>query len=178
MVTGVDYSAEPISRAKQKAKERGLSATFLVTDAALEDLATVFDTVIDSGLFHVFSDEQRQRYVEGLARVLKLGGVLYLLCFSDAEPGDLGPRRVSQKEIRYAFDDGWKIEAIEPSRFTGIKHDLPHISESTFSVGGPKAWFVVVRRTGWPGSVRGPGPILDGDVPKETSAALVAPRLF
>ena len=53
--------------------------------------------MIDSGLFHVFSNEDRQRYVEGLASVLRPGGKLFLLCFSDEEPGTQGPRRVSKK---------------------------------------------------------------------------------
>ena len=60
-----------------------MSATFLVMDGlALKDLPEVFDSVIDSDLFHVFSDEDRKRYVEGLATVLKPGGRLFLLCFS------------------------------------------------------------------------------------------------
>src|ERR1700694_3673505 len=38
-VTGIDYLAEPINRAKQKATERGLTATFLIMDAlALKNL--------------------------------------------------------------------------------------------------------------------------------------------
>ncbi len=65
-VTGIDFLVEPINRAKQKAAERGLTATFLVMDAlALTELPEVFDSAIDSGLFHVFSDDDRQRYVEG-----------------------------------------------------------------------------------------------------------------
>lgn len=96
-VTGIDFLAEPITLAKRKAAERGLTATFLVMDAlALKELPEVFDNTIDSGLFHVFSDDDRRRYVEGLASVLKPGGRLFLLCFSDAEPGDQGPRRVSR----------------------------------------------------------------------------------
>jgi cyclopropane fatty-acyl-phospholipid synthase-like methyltransferase len=62
---------------------------------ALKDLPEVFDAVIDSRLFHVFSDEDRKRYVEGLASVLKPGGRLFLLCFSDEEPGTQGSRRVN-----------------------------------------------------------------------------------
>jgi len=97
-VTGIDFLEEPIRRARRKATERGLTATFLVMDAlALKDLPEVFDSVIDSGLFHVYSDEDRQRYVEGLVTVLKPGGRLFLLCFSDEEPGTQGPRRVSRK---------------------------------------------------------------------------------
>jgi SAM-dependent methyltransferase len=142
-VTGVDFLAEPIKRAKQKAAERGLMANFLVMDAlALTELPELFDSVIDSGLFHVFSDGDRRRYVGGLASVLKPDGRLFLLCFSDEEPGEQGPRRVSRREIEDAFGEGWKIESIEPSRFE-VRPDLKDIS---FSEGGPKAWFVVVRR--------------------------------
>ena len=142
-VTGIDFLAEPINRAKQKAVERGLTATFLVMDAlALKALPEVFDTVIDSGLFHVFSDDDRRRYVEGLATVLKPGGKLFLLCFSDEEPGTQGPRRVSEKEIRDAFAEGWKVESIVPSRF----EVRPDLKELTFSEGGPRALFVVGRR--------------------------------
>jgi len=98
----------------------------------------------DSGLFHVFSDDDRRRYVEGLATILKPGGKLFLLCFSDAEPGDQGPRRVSRKEIEDAFAEGWAVERIEPLRF----EVRPDLKDFTFSEGGPKAWFVVVRRAG------------------------------
>jgi cyclopropane fatty-acyl-phospholipid synthase-like methyltransferase len=73
-----------IQRAQRKAAERGVPATFLVKDAlTLKDWTERFDNVIDSGLFHVFSDEDRLRYVEGLATVLKPGGRLFLMCFSD-----------------------------------------------------------------------------------------------
>jgi len=144
-VTGIDFLTEPINRAKQKAKQRGLSATFLVMDALdLKDLPEVFDNVIDSGLFHVFSDDGRKRYVEGLATVLKPDGGLFMLCFSEDEPGEQGPRRVSRGEIEDSFAKGWQIEAIEPARFE-VRPDLKDIS---FSEGGPKAWFVVVRRAG------------------------------
>lgn len=144
-VTGIDFLDWPIYNAKRKAAERGYQATFLVMDALhLKDLPEVFDTVIDSGLFHVFSDDDRRRYVEGLATVLKPGGKLFLLCFSDDEPGEQGPRRVSRREIEEAFADDWKIESIEPTRFE-VRPDLKDIS---FSEGGPKAWFVRVRRAG------------------------------
>lgn len=144
-VTGIDFLADPITRAKRKAAERGLTATFLVRNAlALREWKDVFDSAIDSGLFHVFSDDDRRRYVEGLASVLKPGGRLFLLCFSDAEPGDQGPRRVSRNELEDAFAEGWVIESVEPSRYE-VRPD-PH--DRSFREGGPKAWFAVVRSTG------------------------------
>jgi cyclopropane fatty-acyl-phospholipid synthase-like methyltransferase len=142
-VTGIDFLEEPISRAKKKVAERGVTATFLVLDAlALNDLPEVFDNVIDSGLFHVFNNDDRRRYVEGLATVLKPGGRLFLLCFSDEEPGTQGPRRVTKKELHAAFTEGWGIESIEPVRF----EVRPDLKDFTFSEGGPRAWFVVVQR--------------------------------
>jgi SAM-dependent methyltransferase len=142
-LTGIDFLAEPIARAKQKAAERGLSVNFLVMDAlALRDLPEVFDHAIDCGLFHVFSDDDRRRYVEGLATVVKPGGGLLLLCFSDEEPGTIGPRRVSRRELETAFADGWTIESIEPARFE-VRNDIPDLN---FSPGGPKAWIARVRR--------------------------------
>ena len=90
-VTGIDFLAEPISLAKQKATERGLTATFLVMDAlAMKDLPEVFDTLIDSGLFHVFGDEDRQRYIDGQASILKPGGRLYLLLLLGRGAGNAG----------------------------------------------------------------------------------------
>src|SRR6476646_6105906 len=65
-VTGIDFLEEPIKRAKQKAAERDLTPTFLVMDAlALKEIPEQFDNVIDSGLFHVFSDDDRKKYVAG-----------------------------------------------------------------------------------------------------------------
>src|SRR4051812_36884442 len=111
---------------------------------ALTDLDRHFDGVIDSGLFHVFSDEDRARYVAGLAHVTRPGGRLFLLCFSDEEPGTQGPRRVSEREIREAYADGWAVEEVRAARFE-VRPDLEGIS---FSEGGPKAWSSVIRREG------------------------------
>jgi SAM-dependent methyltransferase len=142
-VTGFDFIEEAIRRARRKAAERGLPATFHVKDAlSLKDWSERFDNVIDSGLFHVFSDDHRRRYVEGLTNVLKPGGRLFLLCFSDEEPGEQGPRRVAKSELRNAFAEGWVIESIEPSRFE-VRPDLKDLA---FSEGGPTAWFFVARR--------------------------------
>jgi cyclopropane fatty-acyl-phospholipid synthase-like methyltransferase len=108
-VTGIDFVEEAIRLARGKAAERGLNVEFQVKDAmTLGDWDKRFATVIDSGLFHVFSDEDRVRYVAGLSHVTEPGGRLLLLCFSDEEPGTQGPRRVSQREIRATFEDAWK----------------------------------------------------------------------
>jgi cyclopropane fatty-acyl-phospholipid synthase-like methyltransferase len=144
-VIGIDFVEEAIRRARRKAAERGLSVQFLVKDATtLADWGERFATVIDCGLFHVFSDDDRRRYVGGLARVIEPGGRLFLMSFSDEEPGTEGPRRVSRQELYDAFTGGWEVESVQPCQI----EVNPEFTEVQFSEGGPKAWFAVVRRKG------------------------------
>jgi 2-polyprenyl-3-methyl-5-hydroxy-6-metoxy-1,4-benzoquinol methylase len=103
-VVGVDAVEAAVEAARRKAVARGLQAEFLVHDAlALQGLGRRFATVVDSGLFHTFDDRERTRFVRSLAAALSLGGHYYVLCFSELEAGDGGPRRVTQAELRAAF---------------------------------------------------------------------------
>jgi SAM-dependent methyltransferase len=137
-VVGVDISPVAIGRARAKAAERGVKARFEVGDVLrLGRLGIAFDTVIDSGVFHVFDDSDRARYVSSLASALRPGGTCYLMCFSDRQPGDAGPRRVSQDELRSAFADGWAVVSI-----AGQEFDLnPGLGVPT-----AQAWLATLRR--------------------------------
>ena len=145
-VLGIDFLEGPIQEARRKAAERGLDAEFITTDAlTLPTLGRQFDSVIDCGLFHVFSDEDRVRYVAGLSSVTRPGGRLFLLCFSDLEPGSPGPEaRLRAGDLRDAFADGWIMEELRAARFEIV----PNLKDVSFSEGGPQAWFAVVRRQG------------------------------
>ncbi len=141
-VVGIDFIEFPIMEAKRKAEERGVEAEFLQLDALqLTNLDRQFDSVIDCGLFHVLSDADRRPYVAGLAHVTKLGGKMFLMCFSGQEPAGPGPRRIGQDEIRAAFADGWTVESITPSHF-----EPNPASNEKFVDGGPRAWLAVIRR--------------------------------
>jgi beta-N-acetylhexosaminidase len=138
---GVDVSGRAIQRARDKAAERGLAARFEVADALrLVDLGLTFDTIIDSGMFHVFDDEDRARYVASLAPVLRPGGFCYLMCFSDRQPGDAGPRRVRQDELRAAFGHGWTVTSIEAAEFD--------LNRAGLGIPSAQAWLAVIERTG------------------------------
>jgi len=138
---GVDFSPLAIGRARDKAVERGIPARFEVADVlSLGQLGLTFDTVIDSGVFHVFDDNDRARYVTSLASVLEPGGTCYLMCFSEHEPGDVGPRRVRQDELRSAFRDGWDVAEIVPGAF-----DIN--PGPWFGVTATQAWLATIRRT-------------------------------
>ena len=134
--TGVDAAPKAIARAEEKARERGLRARFLVADALdLGSLGEQFDTVVDSGLFHVFEDDDRARYVESLGAAVRPGSRYFMLCFSEHQPGDWGPRRVTQAEIRASFAEGWQVDSIEAERL--------HV---TFDAGGVAAWLASLTR--------------------------------
>jgi hypothetical protein len=93
------------------------------------------DTVLDSGLFHVFDDHDRARFVESLAAVTEPGASYYMLCFSDRQPGDWGPRRVSQQEIRASFTRGWQVDSIQAVTF-----------DVTLDPAGVHAWRAAITR--------------------------------
>ena len=142
-VLGVDFVEKPLEEARRKAEERGVQIEFLQMDALiLKELDWTFGNVIDCGLFHVFSDEDRRLYVEGLAHVTEHGGRVFLMCFSDEELGDTGPRRIAQGDLREAFALGWTIESITATRF----EPNPDTDERHFGDDGPKAWFAIIRR--------------------------------
>jgi len=135
---GVDISPSAIEQARRKAAERGLTVRFEVADALnLGQLGLTFDTVIDCGLFHTFDDDGRARYVTSLASVLRPGGTCYLMCFSDRQPGEFGPRRVRQDELRAAFSDGWAVESIVADAFE-VNAGFPGRTA--------QAWLATIRR--------------------------------
>ena len=120
-VRGVDVSQEAIERARGKARQRGLSAEFMVGDVlALDEIVRLeppFRTVMDIGCFHTFANADRPVYASSLAAVTEPGAVLHLLCFSEQTLGNDGPRRVTQGEITATFSREWDVESIEPDTF-------------------------------------------------------------
>ncbi len=135
--TGIDAAPAAIAIAERKARDRRMTARFLVWNAL--DLASLnerFDTVLDSGLFHVFEDADRLRFVDSLRAVIPAGGRYHMLCFSDRQPGDWGPRRVTQDEIRASFGDGWQVDSIEAAKM-----------DINIDPDGALAWRATITRT-------------------------------
>ena len=123
--TGIDIAPTAIRLAEAKAAERGLAATFVVGDACRTTFAEPFETVLDCGLFHTFDDADRATFVSHLGTTVRPGGRFFMLCFSDSEPGDWGPRRISTDEIDAAFRAGWTVDAIEPADLLVTIRDEP-----------------------------------------------------
>lgn len=151
-VVGVDAAPTAIARAQEKAHSRGVTATFAVVDAVeLPGYARQFDTVLDTGLFHTFDDDQRARYVRALHRVCREGARVHVLCFSDDAPPEYGPRTVSAAELRAAFRDGWHVDEVRATSFEGL---VPHefAGESVGVAAGERtampAWLATATKTG------------------------------
>jgi SAM-dependent methyltransferase len=145
---GVDVAPTAIAQAREKAADRGITASFLVADAlALERLNRTFDSVLDVGLFHTFDDDDRAGYVQSLASVMSPGSVLQLLCFSDATPGSEGPRRVTEPELRSAFaTGGWNIVSIVPERIE-INPSWATDDAESWMRDGAASWLATIERT-------------------------------
>ncbi|WP_216896403.1 class I SAM-dependent methyltransferase [Nocardia alni] len=126
-VFGVDLSPSALAHARRNAAGKGISAArFELADMVAigddPDLAAelgVFDTIVDSALFHIFreDDQARASYERALRRLCAPGGRVHVLALSDVEEG-FGPR-VSDQLIRESFGAGWELEELRPARYRG-----------------------------------------------------------
>jgi len=121
-VVGIDLARAAIEKARAKAVERGASVAFEVRDAldlvGLDlvgpwCLGRAVDTALDVGLFHTLQPADRARYAASLWAVMRPGGRLFLLCWSNRNPFGYGPERVTRRQIRASFRTGWVVEAIQ-----------------------------------------------------------------
>jgi len=117
-VTGIDLAEIAISDAKAKTAERHVNVNFVVGDVLrMYQLfkESEFDVIIDSFLFHTFTDEERPIFARQVYRVHKPEGKYFMLCFSDKDPAFPGPRRISKAEIEHTFTPLFKIIYIADS---------------------------------------------------------------
>lgn len=141
--TGVDLAATALRAARDKARRRGLSARFLHHDARrVADLGEQFDTVLDSGLFHMLDSQDRTAFAAGVRAVLRPGGRYFMLCFSDREPltpGARGPHRLTREDIETAFAGALRVDSIVPATI-----------EITLDPAGIRAWSVAMTAEATP----------------------------
>jgi SAM-dependent methyltransferase len=101
---GVDFSPEAIKVARQRAQEADVTVDWRVGDALdlpIEDGA--IDFAFDRGCFHHVPEEDRPRYAEQVARVLRPGGRLFLRGFDPAGDPDSPFVPVTEEAIDRAF---------------------------------------------------------------------------
>jgi cyclopropane fatty-acyl-phospholipid synthase-like methyltransferase len=138
-VVGLDLDVSALADAERKAEERGLrgKVTFRCFDIRrLAELGEAFDTAVDSLVFHGLDEATRRDYVSGLRAVLRPGGRLYVLCYSDRHvgPPDV-PHKVSLDDVHAAFSDGWSVTDAEPTTSASNVHHH-----------GVSAWLITCTR--------------------------------
>ena len=143
-VVGIDYLEEPIRRAARRPRSeilKSISSSPTPRNSPKCPAPSIQSS--DSGLFHVFTDDDRRKYVAGLAHVLNAGGRVFLMCFRNEEPGESARDASHARNCRRPSLAGWQIEWIEPSHF----EINPKFTGATFSEGGPKTSSVTARLT-------------------------------
>jgi len=134
-----------IEVAREKANKNNVNIQFEVINM-LGDLSKTnlkqhsYDTILDSAVFHVFSNEDRQTYIKNVEYLIKPGGLYIQLCFSEKETREGGPRRITKSDLNELFSSktGWTIESIE---------DVIYESRSDCSLGlDGRGYLSLIRR--------------------------------
>jgi len=68
-------------------------------------------------MLHCLGDDQRDRFVAGLEVALRPGGRYFLLCDARSDGSPESVPGLSEAELRRRFDDGWRVEFVEPTVF-------------------------------------------------------------
>ncbi len=144
-VVATDIAAAAIEKARHAAAKADVRIDFRVDNVLDSRLPDAFvDAVVDRGMFHVLPPERRPRYVATVHRILRPDGLLLLKTFSDREPRQEGPYRLSRAEIRGLFQGAFEILVLEDTVFQGMLREPP------------KALFATLRRRTPPAAPKQP----------------------
>jgi 2-polyprenyl-3-methyl-5-hydroxy-6-metoxy-1,4-benzoquinol methylase len=124
-VTGSDLSAHAIELARARAAEQGVAVDFVQDDILNTKLQGSFDLILDRGCYHVFEPELRSRYARTVTTLIKPLGLLFLKCFSEEQPGDVGPYQSSPAQIEATFSESFDVLTIERTIYQGTLEQPP-----------------------------------------------------
>lgn len=137
-VVGIDVSSKAIEIAKLKADANKAELKLICADLLEYDFQNVqFDTILDSGVFHGFSDTARNKYRKVLERIVSPEGRCHIIAWNEFEPGVDGPRRITRHEIKEIFAKGWTDISIRQT-----------IYETTAHSDGASAWIASMTKIG------------------------------
>ena len=121
---GVDFAGRAIAKARGRARDAGVSGTFLVGDVTRLAVAGPFDLALDLGCLHSIAVSGRAGYATGLARAVRSGGTFLLYAFAPSGP-TFG---LTREDVRTTFAEAFEIVGVEEGK------------------GRPSAWYTLVRR--------------------------------
>lgn len=109
-VTGVDYVAKPLDKARAKAGAAAVSVDFAradVTQLSHSGIGTGFQLIVDNGCIHNMSDADREAYVREVSVVAAPDARLYIVAFPPG--GRFGVPGIDHAEIERRFASGWTL---------------------------------------------------------------------
>lgn len=111
--TGVDFSSVAIEKAKKRVANAGRKPTFIVGDVTnLKMIAEQFDVSFDVGCFHCLNEQEQQKYVSEVYRLLKPGAT-HLIWAMDHAPSDM---LLNPNYIAKVFANRFQLAKTKPSR--------------------------------------------------------------
>lgn len=139
-VTGVDIAPSALNKAREKAKNAGVSVRWLLADVTAPPDLPPFDFVFDRGCYHGVRRQNSEGYVSALRQLTHADSRILILAGHPRNTGSGGPPRVQEKDIRDDFREGFTLEWLKESRFESRDPNQP----------GALAWSIFLRRTGQP----------------------------
>lgn len=109
-VTGVDYVAKPLDKARGKAAAADVSVNFVradVTQLSQSGIGTGFQLIVDNGCIHNMSDADRDAYVREVSAVAASDARLFIVAFPPG--GRFGVPGITHAEIERRFTPGWML---------------------------------------------------------------------
>lgn len=111
-VTGLDYVAKPLRRARSKAKAARVAPTWVqgdVTQLDALDLSGGYALLLDLGCYHGLAEVERRAYARSVAGVAAPGATFLLMCFVPGKRGPM-PSGASRDEVVETFGPDWDLE--------------------------------------------------------------------
>jgi len=109
-VTGVDYVAKPLDKARAKAGAADVSVNFVradVTHLSEAEIGTGFQLIVDNGCLHNMSDGDREVYVREVSAVAAPDARFLIVAF--APGGRFGVPGIDRVEIERRFTPAWTL---------------------------------------------------------------------
>jgi len=137
-VTAVDAVPRPLSRARARADEAGVSVDWILADAArLHRLGLTpgFTLVFDRGCFHGLDESQRGAYAAAVDELAAPGATLLMMAFA---PNRVvaAPAGLEQSELVGRFPE-WELASASPDSDGEISGPLRNV---------PRTWYRLVHR--------------------------------
>lgn len=109
-VTGVDYVAKPLEKARAKAAAAKVAVDFVradVTQLSQSGIGTDFRLIVDNGCIHNMSGADREAYVREVSAVAASDALLFIVAFPPG--GRFGVPGIDHAEIERRFAPGWTL---------------------------------------------------------------------